>query len=74
MSINRNYFYFFGVFISKWPIKEVMNDLINRMLMTSIRKGETLDSIKKNIKRRYNVVIDNQALKERLRSINLNYQ
>jgi hypothetical protein len=51
-----------------------MNDLINRMLMTSIRKGETLDSIKKNIKRRYNIVIDNQALKERLRSINLNYQ
>jgi hypothetical protein len=51
-----------------------MNDLINRVLMTNIRKGETLDAIKRYIKKRYNIVIDNKALKERLRSIRFDYK
>lgn len=50
-----------------------MNDIINKILMTNIKRGETLDTVKMYIKRRYNIVIDHKALKERLRMIKFNY-
>lgn len=51
-----------------------MNDIINKAIKAYAGKGQRLDAIKKFIKERYNIVIDNKALQERLRSIKLDYK
>lgn len=49
-------------------------DIINNAIKTHADKGQRLDAIKNYIKKRYNIVIDNKALQERLRSMKIDFK
>jgi len=60
-----------GVIIIK---QLAMMDIINNAIKAHADKGQRLEAIKNYIKKRYNIVIDNKALQERLRSMKIGFK
>ena len=51
-----------------------MNDVINSTIASYAEKGQRVEAIKNYIEKRYNISIDQQAIRERLRSIRRKYK